>query len=467
MSTDDICDNSMSFEECELALLRNAVDLAQKKVNKRIVSSPDIKRLIKIVEEFIKKKNLIPYGGIAINNILPKEDQFYDNSVDLADYDVFSTRAMDDAKELANLFYKKGYKEIEAKAGQHYGTYKVFVNYLPVFDVTQINEVLFEAIKKESILVDGIRYTPPNFLRMSMYGELSRPMGDTDRWTKVHKRLVLLNKHYPLTQKQCSQVDFQREMSDKKISKTMIEEIYTTVKKSLIQQKVIFFGGYAISLYSVYMPIKLQEKLKHIPDFDVISEDPETTAETVKLQLEKIADIKKVQIVKRESIDDVLPEHYEVKVGEDTIVFIYKPLHCYSYNVIEIEKQKIKIATIDTMLNFYLTFLYANRPYYDTDRIICMSQYLFHVQQKNRLKQKGLLKRFSINCYGHEHTLEQLRAEKSKKFAELKNKKGTIEYEKYFLNYRPADANTKERKTKNKTAKVDKPKKKNKTKKNK
>jgi hypothetical protein len=443
MSTDEICSEDMSYEECETALLRNAVDLAQKKVNKRIVSSPDIKNMIRIVEEFIKKKNLIPYGGIAINNILPQEDQFYDNSVDLADYDVFSTRALDDAKELANLFYKKGYREIEAKAGQHYGTYKVFVNYLPVFDVTQINKTLFEAIKKEAILVNGIRYTPPNFLRMSMYGELSRPMGDTDRWTKVHKRLSLLNKHYPLTQKQCSHIEFQRKMGDKQMGKDVIEEIYSSVKQTFIQQRVVFFGGYAISLYSAYMPIKMKEQFKHIPDFDVIADDPETTAEIIKLRLEKIPGITEIKIIKRDSIDDVLPEHYEIKVGDDTIAFIYKPLHCYSYNVIEVEKQKIKIATIDTMLSFYLSFLYAKRDYYDTDRIICMSQYLFHVQQKNRLKQKGLLKRFSINCYGHEHTLEEMRAEKSKRFMELSKKRGTREFEEHFLNYRPGNEDKK------------------------
>ena len=89
-----------------------------------------------------------------------------------------------------------------------------------------------------------------------------------------------------------------------------------------------------------------------------------------------------------------------------------------------------------------------------------MAQYLFKVQQENRLKQKGLLKRFSIHCYGHQQTIEELRAEKAKKFAELKDKKGTLEYEEYFLRYRPGDnkndvenENNKTFKNKNKTEK--------------
>ena len=67
-----------------------------------------------------------------------------------------------------------------------------------------------------------------------------------------------------------------------------------------------------------------------------------------------------------------------------------------------------------------------------------MSQYLFKVQQKNRLKQKGLLKRFSIDCYGEQTTLEKMRAEKIEKYKELKDKKGSREYEWFFLRYIPA-----------------------------
>ena len=68
-----------------------------------------------------------------------------------------------------------------------------------------------------------------------------------------------------------------------------------------------------------------------------------------------------------------------------------------------------------------------------------MAKFLFEVQQKNRLEQKGLLKRFSIDCYGHQETIEEMRAAKSEKYKELKNKRNTLEYEEYFLRYRPGD----------------------------
>lgn len=453
----NICNKSMSFNECELAILRMAVDKAGKKIGKRIANSEDVIEIIKIVEDFIKKKNLICYGGTAINNILPKTEQFYNKDIEIPDYDFFSYNALNDAKELTDIYYKKGFLDVEAKAGQHHGTYKVYVNYMPVADISYIPKEIYDALLKESIRVAGILYAPPNFLRMSMYLELSRPAGDTTRWEKVIKRLTLLNKNYPLTTIDCDNIDFQREMSDK----THENEIYEIVKKTLIDQDVVFFGGYAISLYSKYMPEQLKYKLKKIADFDVLSNEPEETAEIVKERLKDI-NIKNVKIIKREPVGEIVPEHYEIKIGEDTIAFIYKPIACHSYNVINIEGHKVRIATIDTMLSFYLAFLYTDRDYFKefSERILCMSKYLFDVQQKNRLEQKGLLKRFSITCIGHQETREEIRAIKAEKYNELKDKKNTKEYDEWFLNYVPD-------KLKPKTTKKTKTIKKNKNKKTK
>ena len=384
MKSKNIC-KDLTFEDCELAILRMAVDEAEEKMARRVIHSDDIQKIITVVEDFIKHKNLICYGGTAINNILPSEDQFYNKEVEIPDYDFFTTNALDDAKELADIYYKKGFTDVEAKSGQHHGTYKVFVNYIPVADITLLPKGIYNAIKKDAIRVGGILYTPPNYLRMSMYLELSRPAGDTSRWEKVMKRLALLNKNYPITDINCNNVDFQRDME----STTEEDTIYNNVRNTLINQGVVFFGGYAISQYLQYMPKHLHKKLEKIADFDVLSNDPETTSEIVKERLKDIG-IKNTKIIKREPVGEIIPEHYEIRIGNDTVAFIYKPIACHSYNIMNIAKQKVKIATIDTMLSFYFAFLYSDRPYYNQflDRILCMSKFLFDVQQKNRLEQK-------------------------------------------------------------------------------
>ena len=383
------CKPKLSLEEKELDILRDAVDIAEKRKGKQTVSNPDVKKIISILEDFLKKKKLICYGGTAINNILPLEDQFYDKNIEIPDYDFYSPNALDDAIELANIYYDSGFQEVEAKAGVHYGTYKVFVNFIPVADITYLEKPLFKRIQKEAISIYGILYCPANFLRMNMYLELSRPAGDISRWEKVLKRLILLNKNYPLRGKHCDPKLFQREFE--RIDSDKQAQLYYSVRDAFIDQGLVFFGGYASFLYSSYMPAKQRKMFQKTPDFDVLAEEPEQAAVILRERLEDF-DYKDVKIVKHEGIGELIAPHYSVRVKinniEETVAFIYKPLACHSYNVIKKGNKSIRVATIDTMLSFYFAFFYSDRDYYDENRILCMAQYLFTVQQKNRLEQK-------------------------------------------------------------------------------
>lgn len=453
------CKSKSTLEEKEVEILRNAIDIAEKRKGKRVVSDPDVKKIISILEDFLKRKKLVCYGGTAINNILPLEDQFYDKDVEIPDYDFYSPNALDDAKELADIYFKDGFQEVEAKAGVHHGTYKVYVNFIPVADITFLEKSLFKRVQKDAIRVYGILYCPPNFLRMNMYLELSRPAGDISRWEKVLKRLILLNKNFPLKGKHCDPKEFQREFEIENSKQE--DKLYYTVRDSFIDQGLIFFGGYASFLYSQYMPTKQKKMFQKTPDFDVLSEEPEKAATILKERLEDF-DYKGIKIIKRDGIGEVVAPHFEIKVKigkiEETVAFIYKPLACHSYNVIKKGNKSVRVATIDTMLSFYFSFYYSDRDYYDENRILCMAQYLFDVQQKNRLEQKGLLKRFSINCYGTQDTLEDMKNTKSEKYKELKSKRNTKEYESWFLRYIPLEESRKKQ-----DMKLDKKSRKNKT----
>ena len=563
-------EDKLSYDEKELEILRKAVDLVESRKGKETMRDPEVQKIIEMVEHFIADKKLVCYGGTAINNILPEDAQFYDKDIELPDYDFYSDNALEDAKELADIYYKAGYEDVEAKAGVHFGTYKVFVNFTGIADITQMEPDLFKAISKDAIIQNKIRYAPANFLRMAMYLELSRPDGDVSRWEKVQKRLVLLNKYYPLKGYDCDKIEYQRgfENNDDDVQNGVVDnsasrkskksktrsssvsgggggsrsrrrnysqlpshtpsrgrsktrspspspspshspsksasrspspspskspsasrsqsptksvqsrstshkdsstshntytvdvarlsystqkellmqqtDVYNIVRKVFIKHKVVFFGGYANILYSRYMP-KHQRRLIHkIPDFDVLSEDPRVVCEDVVSEL-LLHNYKKVKYVKHKGVGEVISEHFDIRIGDELVAFVYKPLACHSYNTLRIESENIRIATIDTMLSFYLAFIYADRIYYDQNRIICMSQFLFDVQQQNRLKQTGLLKRFSIDCYGKQETLETMRFEKTKKYEEFKGKKEGKEFEAWFLRYIPLE-NAKSRK---------------------
>jgi len=434
-----LCDKGMNFEECELAILRNAVDInekAQDELQKQQqLNITELSVIFNILEGFISRKKLLLYGGFAINAVLPQYDKFYDTKHDIPDYDFYSPNALEDAVELADLFFEKGYMDVEAKAGVHYGTYKIYVNFNSVADITLIDKTIFDNLQKEAIIINKIHFCPVNFLRRNIYKELSQPYGDITRWEKIFKRLNKLNKNFPLNNPyKCEEVDFQRKMDSSNLEKN--ELIYNTLRDTFIHIGAVFFGGYACSLYSQYMPIESRKIIEKIPDFDILYEDLEKGTQIAKEKL-NMAGIYDVQIIKYDEIGEIIPKHYEIRVGKDTVAFIYEAVNCYSFNTITIKGREIKVASIDTILLFYFSFYYSSKPYYYKDRILCMIDILYKVEQENRLNQKGILKRFNASCIGKVINLISIKKIKTDKFIELKNKKKTREYHSWFLKYNP------------------------------
>lgn len=280
---------------------------------------------------------------------------------------------------------------------------------------------------------------------------------------KVLTRLILLNKYYPLQAEDCepkknkpfltpigqtTKPDTESLDTPVKINELPREvKIYKIVRNSFIDQDLVFFGGYAISLYSKYLPKNERSIIKQIDYFDVLSNDPEKTAKITKEKLED-NDIKNVSIIEHEEVGEIIPKHFELKVNGQSIAFIYKPLACHSYNTFKKGDNKIKVATIDTMLSLFLAMVYSGRKYFNTKNILCMAQFLFFIQSKNRLEQRGLLKRFSITCYGKQQTLDDIKMEKKRKYEELKNNQDSKEYEEWFLKYDPMEEQTPKNKEK-------------------
>jgi hypothetical protein len=293
---------------------------------------------------------------------------------------------------------------------------------------------IYDVIHPETIVIAGIHYAPPNYLRMAMYLELSRPAGDISRWEKVLSRLNLLNQYYPMSKNECSHIDFQRALDSKMENE---EQLYIILRDTLINQGVVFFGGYAFGLYARYSRDE-KHKMREVPDFDVLSDDPERCALIVKEQLTQNG-FKNIKTVTHKPIGELMPERVEVLVGKETVVMIYKPIACHSYNKLNINNKEVNVATIDTILSFYLVMIYIDVDL-NYNRLICMANFLYNIQIQNRLHQRGLLKRFSMDCYGKQLTLEDIRAEKARKYREFKeNSLDKKEYEMWFLNYKPGE----------------------------
>jgi hypothetical protein len=148
-----------------------------------------------------------------------------------------------------------------------------------------------------------------------------------------------------------------------------------------------------------------------------------------------------IKVVKKITQDGILPSHYYVTISnnENNVnINIYDSNDkCNSYNTVKIGDNIIKIASIETKIYYYLAFMYLNDKHYDTKRIFCLANFLFLVQEQNILNKRKLLKKFPVNCYGKDKLKEDIREIKTKKYEELKNKKNSLEYHKWFLRYMP------------------------------
>jgi hypothetical protein len=127
--------------------------------------------------------------------------------------------------------------------------------------------------------------------------------------------------------------------------------------------------------------------------------------------------------------------YYEVKVDNATVLNIFEPLRCYAYNEVKRDGQMVRIASFDTLLAFYFGFLYADLPNFNKKRILCMADMLFKAMHENVYKQKGVLKRFPLNCYGKHETMRTARAHKWN--IRKKLKRGTLAYNRWFFKYNP------------------------------
>jgi hypothetical protein len=170
---------------------------------------------------------------------------------------------------------------------------------------------------------------------------------------------------------------------------------------------------------------------------ETLSVDPIVDTKLVKAELKKKG-YNDIKIVENKPIGHIIDTHYEIVVNGIPVCLIYKSIDgCYNYNTIKRENREIRVATIDTMMTFLLAAMYTGRPYYNNDKLLCMAQFLYIIQMKNKLVTRGILKRFTLDCVGTEQTLQERRQEKTRKYRLLKNDRKSKEFNELFFKYNP------------------------------
>ena len=394
----------------ELESIKKIADSQAEMLEERGAKDPSVTKSTKIVEDFLKTHRVLCYGGTAINNLLPEKDQFY-GPTETPDYDFFTETPQEHGMYLSDKMAAAGIESIEMKPGVHLGTYKVFADYHGMADLTFLAPDIFNHLWKERITRHGINYVHPNFLRMSMYLELSRPEGDVSRWEKVYTRLTLLNKHHPL---KCTR--------NGKAPEDLSPEHKKEAMSILKNHPVVLLGFTAVSRH---------EKKAHW-----------YTPVSMLADKEEIAKITKGKKTIEHEATELLPHRTDVLDEEGEAVFqFYETQACHSYHT---TGDGLKIASIPTTLTFFLALAYSGEATDETSRLLCVAQRLMELAADKPTRMFSLLT--PTSCLGQQKELIDMRRERVGLYTKMKKDKTSPDFVQYFFTYSPTGTKTERKK---------------------
>ena len=378
-------------------------------------------KAIKIVEAFITDNNLICYGGTAINAILSNKKKIYDYNIDTPDYDCFSPNAIKHATELSKIFANNGYENVEAKSALFKGTYKIFINFIPVADISQLEEPVYNQMKDKAFLINNIYYAPSNYLKLSLYQELSRPLGDISRWEKIYNRLTLLKEH----------------LNETKIHKLNLHPIprtfenlyiFNILKKISIENKFVLFGDFGLSFYKDYFPKNISKKIKNtkIKQIYILAENINDVTDNFK-------DFEYSTILYKKTAK-FTNDIYKITINSEAFLYVFITNSCQSFNIINKNDNVYNIASIDTILSIYYSLEYVNVVGIDFDIIKVYCILLENIHSNNKT---NILKRFYVPCVGKQETVEDIKKYRNRIYKNYKTNKKHKKYQELFFKYYP------------------------------
>ncbi len=399
--------------------LERAVQAGQEHMNIEIAKNPELKKAISIVEEFLRKNGRVCYGGQAINSYLPKKYQFYDSNKNLPDYDFFTPNGDRDSLDLIEMLRHAGFLEISKRIGIHKGTVKIYVNYYPVADITEIDADFYLQIRNKANSINGIHYTDPIFLRMMMFLELSRPKGMITRWKKVYERLELLDKAQPLETCKYTIPIF--------LQKSVMTDIFPTILDFVITNKKVYLGANIFLFYNYFSkkPLHIRSKqfMKQISPIFFLSHDAELDANILKNLLDE-------SIEKREIIgyQNILPAMIGLYKDSILLCLIVQEEACHSYVTIPLlEKKVLRLASLDTFLTFLIGFYYReNDSLLPIHSLLCWIQTFDKVSRHYKHNPSKYIPRFASSCSGYQTSFASLLRSKAARIEAERQKERSV-----------------------------------------
>ena len=435
----------------------------------------NLPNVYEVVLDFIQNKGLKLYGGQALHEHLKIFKEGLYKKYDLPDYDVYSPNAWEHAKELAFKLNEMGYDYVEARSSilnnEVHSTFKVSVDMEYILDLTQIGcepiydrqtekkrECLncgkfdeseqkcisifnqlpandlktlskknkskvythtYDYLKDKSKYPNKIFVLTPHYLKISLYRELSEPLSNPDRLTKIHPRLQKLLKYYEYDKK-CDNLQYN------KIVKKELMPVLDKVGNYIKQEKLINYGA---SAFNMFIGSKNKKGKIAIADYQVYSTKAAFDAlKLAKLLNKEFPDYlfsvqKKLQYWK-----EVDYELYNIYVSinnktNNNICEITQQVSCVPY----IQINKIRYVSIERLK--YLLYRATALPtiYQNLDsnpkNYNCILKKILEAEKKSKISNRSRFRQNYHRCVGEEPNKisENLKKRWDKKLSLLSN----------------------------------------------
>lgn len=374
-------------KEIKANIQRLTNDINDLKKNK-----PYLKKLKIHVVDFLKRNNVIVYGGIALNNRLPESDKIYAET-DLPDYDCYHYDALKCIKKLAIYLKNHKYEFIEVYEALHEKTYKLTVEFKQICDITLIDKKSYDLLNTDENIINGLITCPIELTKSSFYLELSIPNSTLFRWNKVFDRLILTEAVF---------VD--RKITVNKVTvpviiDRLISEIHEEIKDN---EDVLICGNFALDKLKI-----IEDDVYLFPNTigccQFIATDVKSTTDTIERILKNRKIHHKIETHNVSIFPKVINFTTVVSDQKINLCSVIKSEHCFTYY----EVDGYKIASHCTLLYISYYFIF----YYNSSKVS-----LEEKNERNMLTNIAILlktnldvNKMDILCEGHEKTLSVLK----------------------------------------------------------
>lgn len=281
------------FDESDFAEIKRDISKPVLNAKKKLLmnSEPnidEIREVYKHILTFISKRELVIYGGTALDAAFKSIGQtgFYDEW-NLGDIDFYSS-SLNDIIDLANYLYDKQFKDVTVGEAVHDETYALRVNGNLYCEFSYVPKRILHYIPRLNVkhkIMDWsgkLLVVHPHYAFIDML-RMFTDMTAAFRWEKQYDRLNQMNTYFPLPDYSIQIIPKLEPESD---VKKIMDEIYHNfankddVKPYLILNGIMAYNFYVATSRKEMNNDEIKDVTLTVPFLDFICQSEDTTNET-------------------------------------------------------------------------------------------------------------------------------------------------------------------------------------------